>query len=46
MKLTEMSWPRIQILNLQLSKAEANNQKEVTPDDINVNNIQLKIYAK
>lgn len=45
-KLTELSLPRIQILNLQLSKAEANKQKEVTPDDVNVNNIQLKIYAK
>lgn len=45
-KLTELSLPRIQILNLQLSKAEANKQKEVTHDDVNVNNIQLKIYAK
>lgn len=45
-RLTELSLPRIQILNLSIGKATQGEKKEIGPNDVTINNIQLKIYAK
>lgn len=49
MKLIEAGLPRMQITNLSISKALANQadkDKKGSPDDVNISSVQLKIFTK